>query len=154
MFFTDPLFLGFLFGILFALPLVAAAVMDIKTMKIPGTAYLIILALGVVRIILHGISPPTALYGLLFCGILLLMISLIADGIGGGDIKLFACAGFFLGLNGALAALFSSFFLFLCVTGGKRLFRQRNKTTLPFAPYIAAGALISYTLIILGVIAN
>lgn len=72
-----------IFGIFFALPLASAAVTDIKAIKIPDTACLTILALGVVRIILHGLSPPTALAGFLACGVLI--ISLITDGIGCGN---------------------------------------------------------------------
>ena len=51
-------------------------------------------------------------------------------------------------------ALFSSLFIFLCATGVKKLFRQKNKATLPFAPYIAAGAFSSYIFILTGVISN
>ncbi len=66
------------------------------------------------------------------------------EGMGGGDIKLIAMVGAFLGWKGALFTIFSG--SILGVAGG--LFAMRKgkeglKTAIPFGPYLCAAALIA-----------
>ena len=76
----------------------------------------------------------------------LLLISLAADKIlgkeslGGGDIKLFAVVGLYLGLTGSLFALLLSCVLGLVFAYGRKLFPCGQDEHFPFGPAIAAAS--------------
>lgn len=66
------------------------------------------------------------------------------EGMGGGDIKLVAMIGAFLGWRGALMTIFLG--SILGVAGGLLAMRRGNeglKTAIPFGPYLCAAALLS-----------
>jgi len=66
------------------------------------------------------------------------------EGMGGGDIKLLAMIGAFLGWRGALATVF--FGSFLGAVGGILAMRKGGeglKTAIPFGPYLCVAALLS-----------
>lgn len=142
----------YVFGIFFAVPLCYASVKDMQTYIIPDRTNLALLILGALRIITKGLSPPDAILGMMLCGIPFLTAAIISDGVGGGDVKLFFCSGFFLGLNGAYFALISSLILFLIFYMIFRLFKRRNRgDRIAFAPFITFGSIFSY---LIGVILN
>lgn len=76
----------------------------------------------------------------------LLLISLAADKIlgkeslGGGDIKLFAVMGLYLGLTASLFALLLSCILGLVFAFGRKLFSRGQDEHFPFGPAIAAAS--------------
>lgn len=83
--------------------------------------------------------------GLLSGGILFYLIAVISrGGMGGGDIKMMAMTGAFLGWKSVLLTTFAGSLMgsivgiFLMVYRGKG-----RKTKIPFGPFLAAGALIS-----------
>ena len=66
------------------------------------------------------------------------------EGMGGGDVKLIAMIGAFLGWKGGLFAIFSG--SILGVTGGLIAMRKGEeglKTAIPFGPYLCVAALIA-----------
>jgi leader peptidase (prepilin peptidase)/N-methyltransferase len=66
------------------------------------------------------------------------------EGLGGGDIKLIAMIGAFLGWRGALFTIF--FGSVLGVAGGVFAMRKGSdglKTAIPYGPYLCAAALIA-----------
>lgn len=66
------------------------------------------------------------------------------EGMGGGDIKLIAMIGAFLGWKGALLTIFSASILGTC--GGliaMRKGREGLKTAIPFGPFLCAAALLA-----------
>ena len=66
------------------------------------------------------------------------------EGMGGGDIKLIAMIGAFLGWRGALTTIFLG--SVLGVAGGLLAMRRGEeglKTAIPFGPYLCAAALIA-----------
>ena len=66
------------------------------------------------------------------------------EGIGAGDIKLVAMTSIFLGLQNILLALFLSFLLATIVGISMILIKKaRMDSRIPFAPFLASGALIS-----------
>ncbi|MBL7135089.1 MAG: prepilin peptidase [Candidatus Marinimicrobia bacterium] len=66
------------------------------------------------------------------------------EGIGAGDIKLVAMTSIFLGLQNTLMALFLSFLLATIVGISMILIKKaRMDSSIPFAPFLASGALIS-----------
>jgi leader peptidase (prepilin peptidase)/N-methyltransferase len=67
-----------------------------------------------------------------------------AEGMGGGDIKLIAMIGAFLGLQGAIVTIFLG--SFLGAAGGLLAMRKGGeglKTAIPFGPYLCAAALLA-----------
>ena len=76
--------------------------------------------------------------------------------IGGGDIKLTAASGLVLGFEGGIAGLtvgLAAMLLFYAGSKTVRLFnkdkvRKKNKAALPMAPFLSAGFIAVYILII------
>ena len=65
-------------------------------------------------------------------------------GMGGGDVKLAACTGAFLGPGHTVIAFFAAFITGAVVGGALMVFRKRKKSVpIPFGPFMALGALIS-----------
>ncbi len=82
---------------------------------------------------------------LLGFGLLFLIAIVSKGGMGGGDIKLFAVLGLFLGVKGVLLTLFLAAFLGMLFGFGLVVTRKlKRKQPLPFAPFIGLAALISY----------
>ncbi|MDX9714726.1 MAG: prepilin peptidase [Dissulfurispiraceae bacterium] len=86
-----------------------------------------------------------AVYGLVLGGGLYYLIAVLSrGGMGGGDIKLMAMVGSFMGWKAVLLTTFagsltgSLFGIFLMIFKGKN-----RKTKIPFGPFLAAGALIT-----------
>ncbi len=106
--------------------------------SVPG----IVLGLG-----LSAFRPPvgvwSALIGLLIGGGFLFLVAILTDGgMGGGDIKLGAMMGAFLGWSGVLVALLLGFVSgalaggLLLVTG-----KKKRRDPIAFGPFLAAGGL-------------
>ncbi|WP_134217885.1 prepilin peptidase [Pelotomaculum sp. FP] len=93
--------------LLCAIPLLWAAVMDYRKRIIPDWTWIAIWLIGIASAFL---LPFPALYeriaGLLLPGLCLLLLAMRYGGVGGGDIKLTAAAGFCFGLNALAAILF------------------------------------------------
>ncbi len=132
-------------GGLFLLFLLAAVALDLSCRLIPNRPNgMAALGFLVVRL-LSGQEVLLALGAGLFGGGILLAISLLSrGGMGGGDVKMAAVAGFALGwpkvatglgLGIISGGLWASFLL---ITG-----RADRKTPLPFAPHLAIGFFVS-----------
>jgi leader peptidase (prepilin peptidase)/N-methyltransferase len=125
--------------------LLALAVVDGKSGKIPPSFNIFILIIGVLRIMLavlsdEAVSPFIA--GFFAVSLPLYFLYLFSGGraIGGGDIKLTAVAGLFLGWQIIIAALFIA-----CVSASLiHLLRMKIKgagSYLALGPYLAAGCM-------------
>jgi leader peptidase (prepilin peptidase) / N-methyltransferase len=108
-------------------------------MTLPGMAVGLSLSMGVLPI-----TPPASLIGLMSGGAIFYLIALISGGgMGGGDIKLIAMIGAFLGLPGVLFTIFVSALsgsvvgLVLMLLG-----RKGRKDRVPFGPFLAFGAIL------------
>lgn len=133
-------------ALLFLSALVAITAIDLEHQLIPD----VITVPGIVAglLISPALSPlpwADALLGaLLGGGIFFLIILLSRGGMGGGDMKLAAMMGAFLGWKLALVALFLGVFLgggvavALLVSG-----RRGRKDPVPFGPFLAAGSALS-----------
>jgi leader peptidase (prepilin peptidase)/N-methyltransferase len=89
-----------------------------------------------------------------FCFLLLLAI-LSKGGIGGGDIKLMGVLGLVLGFQGAyLTLMIASVVGVLVAIIGLLAKKYNRKTAIPFGPYLAVGALVTfyYSVELLGLI--
>lgn len=122
-------------ALLYAVPLLWAAVSDYKKRIIPDWTWIAIFVLGVISAFL---LPAPALYeriaGFFLPGLCLLLLAVKFGGVGGGDIKLTAAMGFAFGLY-ALAAILFLALLPACVYA--KATRQRS---VPLAVFLCVGA--------------
>lgn len=151
LFTISPLLVGWSKELPIALALISLLIIitvsDLKAMIIPNKVLIVFL---VIFIGLRIIEPLTPWWdSLLGAGVgftILLLLALVSKGgMGGGDIKLFGVIGIVLGLTGALMTLFIAS-LAGALVGGIRLLKKTatRKTPIPFGPFIAVGAIISY----------
>ncbi len=143
--------LWFMFSLLLTISLI-----DLEHQKIPnrlvglGLAAVLIFRLGgtlfsITAPLLFTLAWPEALWGLLAGGGAMLVIFLVSrGGMGGGDVKLAALLGFWLGLQGVIITLILGFVsgalvgVMLILLG-----LRRRRDPLPFAPFLSLGALIT-----------
>jgi leader peptidase (prepilin peptidase)/N-methyltransferase len=125
--------------------LLAVALIDYDHKIIPNTITLpgIVIGLGLSLWALP-ITPLVSLLGILIGGAFFYLIALVSKGgMGGGDIKLIAMIGAFLGWQGALFTIFSGALLgslvgvMLMVLG-----RKGRKDKVPFGPFLSCGAIL------------
>ena len=141
-----------LFGVitaLFLLLLVACACADINACIVPDLAVVAIAVLGIVNFLV--LEPFTVEYllahliGAVCISVPMLLISLVIRGaFGGGDIKLMAAAGLYLGWQLALAGAFIGMF----VSGFYGIYllvfkRADKKSKIKLAPFLAFGLSIA-----------
>jgi leader peptidase (prepilin peptidase)/N-methyltransferase len=122
--------------------LVTAAVIDIHHQIIPNRVLLAGFVLGLPLAALQSWTSLTmGLLAFLAAGLFLLAVAVVSrGGMGGGDVKLAALMGLYLGPAGVAAALFLAF-----LTGGAAAIallatgRKTRKDPVPFGPYLALG---------------
>lgn len=151
LFTISPLLVGWSKELPVALALISLFVIititDLKTMLIPDK---VLLVFFILFIILRTISPLTPWWDSLVGGaagfIILFLLAVVSKGgMGGGDIKLFGVIGIVLGFYKVLLTLFFSS-LIGAIFGLNKLIKNEatRKSAIPFGPFIAVGALISY----------
>ena len=114
--------------------LLYASVRDHKTHTVPDSVHVLILLAAI-----PGIRLLSSLLGFFLVPLPFLAAALKnPDSIGGGDIKLMAACGFFLGMEKGIAAAIIGLTLAVLVQGA--FLRNRNA---PFAliPYLTAGCM-------------
>ncbi|NMA92207.1 MAG: prepilin peptidase [Firmicutes bacterium] len=135
--------------------LLVISLIDGKYKQIPNRLVVVGLAGGglfrLSRMVLPaaGLFPtgawPGALGGLFVGGGLMLIVFIASrGGMGGGDVKLSGMLGFWIGFPGILMTMFFSFLL--GALAGLALIlvgRCRFKDSLPFAPFLSLGALVT-----------
>lgn len=131
----------------FFLLLTAVTYIDVTTMKIPNSLVLLILVVaGFSLLAFPEITIRQRIMGFFVVSTILLIITLLVPGsFGGGDIKLMAACGAFLGGKLCLIAFIMALFL----GGGygvALLIRKKIKKKEGFAlgPFLAAGCMISF----------
>lgn len=119
---------------------------DWDTQEIPPQLNAAILVLGVLSIwTIGGIGILERVIGMFCISLpLYLIVLVIPDGFGGGDIKLMFAAGFFLGWKGTLVA----FFIGIISGGVYGMFmlaarKKGRKEHFAFGPFLSAGIAIS-----------
>ena len=122
--------------LLCAVPLLWAAITDLKKRIIPDWTWIAILLIGIASVFL---LPVPALHeritGFLLPGLCLLLLAMRYGGVGGGDIKLTAAMGFCFGLN-VLAVILFFALIPACIYGLAT--RQRS---IPLAVFLCIGFL-------------
>ena len=130
-----------------------AAVSDIKTKKIPNTLVLTMIGVWVLTMtpqlfINTDVAIRTlsdAILGFLTGGGLFLLIYIFSRrGLGGGDVKLMAAIGLYLGFAGVISAMvFGSLLSGLVALILLLLKKVGRKDTIPLAPFLFVGTFIT-----------
>ena len=133
---------------LFLIFLAACAAADINKGIVPDMMCVLIAVLAIIRLIMNRITTQSlfsCICGALVMSLPMLIAALIIrNGFGGGDIKMMAAAGLFLGLDKTIIAGLIAFFIagfygvYLLFTK-KRGAREKVK----LAPYLALGCAFS-----------
>lgn len=131
---------GLIYCAFFAV-LVVVAMIDYDTKEIPDRFHLIILGLGIVSFLAtNPISWDAWKYRLIGLGIIslpLCLISWLTDGIGEGDAKLTAAAGFLIG-GKAIVFAFIVAAIVASIYGVIHKIRSKENE-IPFGPFLAIG---------------
>ncbi|KAB2951307.1 prepilin peptidase [Heliorestis acidaminivorans] len=125
--------------------LIAVVYIDLDFMIIPDKLMLTAFIAGIPLTLLQSLHTfTTGLIGALVGGGILLLIAILSKGgMGGGDIKLAAVLGLYLGWPQILLILFLSFFI--GAIAGIAIVLRKGKTmkeAIPFGPYLALAAVI------------
>lgn len=129
----------------FLIILSCIAEQDIRTRRIPDRLVLGAAAAGIMSAPLFpGISLACRGAGAIGVSLLLLVIALTIQGsFGGGDIKLMAASGIFLGWEGNFRAFASGVFLAGIYCGWMLLRgRMNRKARIAFGPFLCAGIVL------------
>jgi leader peptidase (prepilin peptidase)/N-methyltransferase len=125
--------------------LLTVALIDYDHKIIPNTITLpgIVIGLGL-SVWPLPITPLASLLGILLGGAFFYLIALVSrGGMGGGDIKLIAMIGAFLGWQGAFFTIFSGALLGSLVGVILMLLgRKGRKDKVPFGPFLSSGAIL------------
>lgn len=146
-------------GWLFIALLVLAAVGDLRRRKIDPRLVYAMLAVALVKIILEIVWSGMYFTGLwaafIACGVTTLVfwgMYRFSHGIGLGDVKLMAACSLFYGIQGTPSIVIVSMLLVSLVGIGMVIKDRRNlKAELPFAPFVAAAAILREMIIVIGI---
>jgi len=121
--------------------LVYASVRDIKEKRIPNGCLLTIAFLSLPEIVFSGITPAEHLAGSVLISMPLLAAALVFSGaIGGGDIKLLAAGGLFLGMQKIVTAFVIGIYLAGAFCVYLLLFQKgERKTAIALGPFLCIG---------------
>ncbi|MDH3975328.1 MAG: prepilin peptidase [Deltaproteobacteria bacterium] len=130
--------------------LIVITFIDLDHRIIPDVISLPAIPLGfAASFLLPYLTWLDSLIGIVAGGGLLLLVAVVyealtgQEGMGGGDIKLLAMVGAFLGWKGVLFTLMASSFLGTVIGGGlMALSGKGRKFALPFGPFLSLGAII------------
>lgn len=130
--------------VLFVVSLIILSYIDWKTYEISPSLIKFILILGILNIIINIDKYWYYLLGFFSASTILFVIYIITKGkaIGGGDIKLMAVAGLFLGFDRAVLALFTGC-IFASVIQVARMKLSRAGDVFALGPYLSAGILLA-----------
>lgn len=139
---------------LFCCLLVAASVWDIRKRIIPDTLSTLVFCTGLLTF------TPDKLVGVLLSLPLFIAALVKEGGMGGGDIKLTAAAGFVLGLPvgtaGLILGLSAALLYYLAIKGIRKLKQLEtpaaSASTLPLVPFLSAGFIAAYFMNLRGLI--
>ncbi|MCF6187244.1 MAG: prepilin peptidase [Desulfobulbaceae bacterium] len=140
--------LDFLYYFIFFAALLVIIFIDIRHQIIPDVISLPAIVIGFVgSFFVSAVSWQQSALGILIGGGILYAIALIyylltkRDGMGGGDIKLLAMIGAFLGWQSLLYVVFASSLLGSIIGLGAMLKQQKGgRTRIPFGPFLSIAA--------------
>ncbi|MGP1612384.1 MAG: prepilin peptidase [Catonella sp.] len=131
-------------NILFILSLIMLSVIDWITYEIPPRINFFIFLIGVLKIVTDFTNLVDYVLGFFSISLLLILVYLVTKGraIGGGDIKLMAVSGLFLGFGKVVLAFFLGC-VFASIIHSIRMKLNKSENILALGPYLSAGILVS-----------
>lgn len=137
-----------------AVVLITIAGIDLKTMIIPNGTVISLIIIGGLYTIARIIFPSSfaipitwleALIGFFAASVPLFLVAVLSKGgMGGGDIKLMAAAGIFLGWKGILLAMIIGSLTGALVSLTLILLKRRKrKDMIPFGPFLCFGIMVA-----------
>jgi leader peptidase (prepilin peptidase)/N-methyltransferase len=125
----------------FAIILIVAGYIDIKTKTIPDYIHVLIIIVGLINI-----DVFQSVIGLIIVPLpFFIMACFKEDSIGGGDIKLMGACGFFLGVTDGLVASVVGLVIAVVVNGFYYWIKNKDKTIgFALAPYLGLGCMCAY----------
>ncbi|MFO7767855.1 MAG: A24 family peptidase [bacterium] len=140
---------AFLMQAAFVTALVIGTGIDLEHRLLPDAVTLPLLAIGLASSLpAGGLSPLRSVTGMLAGGGGMYLVAEVGDRVyrqptmGGGDIKLAAALGAWLGWRLLIVALFAAFLLG-AVIGTVYMVAGGREKTVPFGPFLAAGAILA-----------
>ncbi|MCS7241236.1 MAG: A24 family peptidase [Candidatus Caldatribacterium sp.] len=141
----DSVFVLWFLCIPFLVFLLLISLFDLRHYMIPDSLILAIAGLGGFRMLSTRDFFSPLFGALLLFGVFLLLHLLSPEGMGFGDVKFAGAIGFFLGWRLGLLATLLSFFAGGFVGALLVLLRRKTmKDPLPFGPFLAFGAALSF----------
>ena len=136
--------LDLLLRLFYTIVLIAAAFFDLRERRIPNKVIAPALLLALVTMFYSPGWRPALTGGLLAASIFMVPVILLGPQKAGmGDVKLALFIGLILGVPLVLCALLLTFLAAaLVVIGGLVSRRLHRHSTIPFAPFLASGALV------------
>ena len=139
---------------LFVITLLITAAADAATKKIHNLFPLFIILLATVRILCNPALIPSRIAGFFVLSIPMLLLTQHRGGLGGGEIKLTAACGLFLGADAVLTGCFLASLLALALHPIRKLYAKRKHQISPspktdasppfaFGPYLSAGYILA-----------
>jgi len=129
--------------------LIIISIIDLRHKIIPDFMVVFALVIGIMFSLLARASLLDTILGMLAGGGIMLLLALIPNAMGGGDIKLMFAIGAFLGLNRTLWALALAFIISSIISIALILFKIKGtKDYIPFGPFLSLGSIISLLIFI------
>ncbi|ERI91505.1 peptidase, A24 family [Clostridiales bacterium oral taxon 876 str. F0540] len=145
MFFKFGLSLVFFKSIVLTSLLLFMSFNDLKHQIIPDMLSIITLIAGLVFSFFIDISFINSILGMFIGGLILFLLALIPNALGGGDIKIMLGIGAFLGAYRTVWAVFLAFGLSSIVSILLLLFKIKGRRDyIPFGPFLALGSIIAF----------
>lgn len=124
--------------------LILDACIDFKTMELPDRLAAAIFFIGLIRFAAMPSDRLSLLIGAVIISLPLFLTALITGGFGGGDIKLCASAGFFLGFPAVMLGTIIGFIIGSAYAVLLIIRRKAGRKTLfPFGPFLCFGFFIA-----------
>lgn len=129
--------------LMFMILLVITGSLDLMTRKINNLFPLLIALLAVCRVVCDPSCVWSRIAGCLIVSIPLLLLTLRFGGLGGGDVKLTAACGLYLGVDSVLKGCFFAAVFALISYFIRFLYKKECDQTFAFGPYLAAGFILA-----------
>lgn len=125
--------------------LLAISTVDLKTMEIPDEFIIFGFINGIIFLFLDkGLAWQSAVIGMVIGFLIFLLLAFIPGAMGGGDIKLMAMLGFFMGWKSVLLITMLAFIVGAVASVPLLLARRKAmKSPIPFGPFIAVAFFIA-----------